>query len=61
MKIPPGAVPATLRSIKAGPLDIGYEESGPGSGWPCILGHGFQDRPEEWARAVIDARKMANS
>jgi pimeloyl-ACP methyl ester carboxylesterase len=41
MKIPPGAVPATLHTIKAGPLDIGYEESGPPSGWPCILGHGF--------------------
>ncbi|HEY1887240.1 MAG TPA: alpha/beta hydrolase [Roseiarcus sp.] len=27
--------------MKAGPLDIGYEESGPASGWPCILGHGF--------------------
>jgi pimeloyl-ACP methyl ester carboxylesterase len=31
----------TLRTIKAGPLDIAYEESGPPSGWPCILGHGF--------------------
>jgi pimeloyl-ACP methyl ester carboxylesterase len=34
-------MPATLRTIKAGPLDIAYEESGPASGWPCILGHGF--------------------
>jgi pimeloyl-ACP methyl ester carboxylesterase len=34
-------MPATLRAIRAGPLDISYEESGPASGWPCILGHGF--------------------
>jgi pimeloyl-ACP methyl ester carboxylesterase len=34
-------MPVTLRTIKAGPLDIAYEESGPASGWPCILGHGF--------------------
>src|ERR1700752_4805749 len=34
-------MPATLRTIKSGPLDIAYEESGPASGWPCILGHGF--------------------
>ncbi len=34
-------MPATLRTIKAGPLDIAYEETGPESGWPCILGHGF--------------------
>jgi pimeloyl-ACP methyl ester carboxylesterase len=34
-------MPATIRTIKAGPLEIAYEESGPGSGWPCILGHGF--------------------
>jgi pimeloyl-ACP methyl ester carboxylesterase len=34
-------MPATLRTIKAGLLDIAYEESGPASGWPCILGHGF--------------------
>ena len=34
-------MPATLRTIQACPLDIAYEESGPASGWPCILGHGF--------------------
>ena len=34
-------MPAALRTIEAGPLDIAYDESGPQSGWPCILGHGF--------------------
>ena len=34
-------MPATIRRIEAGPLEIAYEEYGPASGWPCILGHGF--------------------
>ena len=34
-------MPAALRTIEAGPLDIAYDESGLESGWPCILGHGF--------------------
>lgn len=34
-------MPATIRVIEAGPLEIAYEEYGPASGWPCILGHGF--------------------
>jgi len=34
-------MPATIRAIEAGPLEIAYEEYGPLSGWPCILGHGF--------------------
>ena len=34
-------MPATIRAIEAGPLEIAYEEYGPTSGWPCILGHGF--------------------
>ncbi len=47
-------MPATLRTIKAGPLDIAYEEGGPASGWPCILGHGF---PYD-AHAYSDAAPM---
>ena len=34
-------MPATIRRIEAGPLEIAYEEYGEASGWPCILGHGF--------------------
>jgi pimeloyl-ACP methyl ester carboxylesterase len=34
-------MPATIRRIEAGALEIAYEEYGPASGWPCILGHGF--------------------
>jgi pimeloyl-ACP methyl ester carboxylesterase len=35
------APPAAVHTIKAGPLEIAYLEYGPGSGWPCVLGHGF--------------------
>jgi pimeloyl-ACP methyl ester carboxylesterase len=34
-------VSATVKTIDAGVLSIGYLEYGPASGWPCILGHGF--------------------
>jgi len=34
-------MPATIRAIEAGPLEITYEEYGEASGWPCIMGHGF--------------------
>ena len=45
-------MPATIRTIKAGPLEIAYEESGPGSGWPCILGHGFPYDVHAYAEAA---------
>jgi pimeloyl-ACP methyl ester carboxylesterase/GNAT superfamily N-acetyltransferase len=31
----------TIRTIKAGVLDVAYEEHGRADGWPCVLGHGF--------------------
>ena len=31
----------TAKTIKAGALEVAYEELGPPDGWPCILGHGF--------------------
>ena len=31
----------TVKTIKAGVLDIAYEDHGRLGGWPCILGHGF--------------------
>ena len=31
----------TFKTIRAGVLDIAYEEYGPADGWPCIMGHGF--------------------
>ena len=31
----------TVKTIKAGVLDIAYEDHGRLDGWPCILGHGF--------------------
>jgi hypothetical protein len=30
-----------LKNIKAGVLDVGYYESGPGDGTPVVLLHGF--------------------
>src|SRR5271157_4247788 len=30
-----------FKTIKAGVLDIAYEDHGRADGWPCILGHGF--------------------
>jgi pimeloyl-ACP methyl ester carboxylesterase len=32
---------ATVKTIDAGVLSIGYVEYGAASGWPCIMGHGF--------------------
>ena len=32
---------STVKTINAGVLSIAYQEYGPASGWPCILGHGF--------------------
>jgi pimeloyl-ACP methyl ester carboxylesterase len=34
-------VSSTVKTINAGVLSIAYQEYGPASGWPCILGHGF--------------------
>ena len=32
---------STVKTVNAGVLSIAYQEYGPASGWPCILGHGF--------------------
>jgi len=34
-------VSSTVKTVNAGVLSIAYQEYGPASGWPCILGHGF--------------------
>ena len=31
----------TNKTIRAGVLEIAYEEHGSAEGWPCVLGHGF--------------------
>lgn len=46
-------MPAPLRTIKAGPLEIAYKESGPAPGWPCILGHGFPYDVHAYAEAAL--------
>jgi pimeloyl-ACP methyl ester carboxylesterase len=40
------------RAIRTGTLEIAYEESGPGSGNPVILLHGFPDDPRSWDDVV---------
>ena len=46
------APPAATRAIKAGPLEIAYQEYGAASGWPCILGHGFPYDAHAYAAAA---------
>src|SRR5580658_10179391 len=42
----------TVKAIDAGVLSIAYEEYGPASGWPCILGHGFPYDVNAYAEAA---------
>jgi pimeloyl-ACP methyl ester carboxylesterase len=42
----------TIKTIDAGVLSIAYLEYGPGSGWPCILGHGFPYDVHAYAEAA---------
>src|SRR5438034_885665 len=57
-------VTAETRRVQTDRLEIAYEESGPGSGAPVILSHGFPDDPRTWdavapALAAKDRRVLA--
>jgi pimeloyl-ACP methyl ester carboxylesterase len=43
---------STAKTIEAGVLSIAYLEYGSGSGWPCILGHGFPYDVNAYAEAA---------
>jgi hypothetical protein len=50
---PTGADPrlSPIKQIEAGPLDIGYYETGPSDGPPVLLRHGFiEDQPRSACR-----------
>ena len=47
-----GATPAVLRSVETEVLEIGYEESGDGAGFPIILLHGFPYDIRAWDGVV---------
>jgi pimeloyl-ACP methyl ester carboxylesterase len=42
----------SAKVIEAGVLHVAYDEYGPASGWPCILGHGFPYDPHAYAEAA---------
>lgn len=42
----------SLKTIRAGVLEVAYVESGPADGWPCILGHGFPYDVHAYAEAA---------
>lgn len=43
-----GAIQRPVRRIRTGVLEIAYEESGPGSGFPVLLLHGFPYDPRAY-------------
>ena len=47
-----GAHPGTRRSVRAGILDVAYEESGPEDGTPVVLLHGFPYDPRAYDEVV---------
>ncbi len=50
----------SVKTIKAGVLEIAYEDHGPADGWPCILSHGFPHDIHAYAEtAPILARAAA--
>jgi pimeloyl-ACP methyl ester carboxylesterase len=42
----------TIKSIKAGVLDVAYLDAGPADGWPCVLNHGFPYDVETYAAVM---------
>lgn len=46
------ALPAAIQHIQTSVLDIGYEESGPKTGIPVFLMHGFPDDIRTWDNVV---------
>lgn len=41
-----------VETVKAGTLEVGYLESGPDDGWPCILVHGFPYDVQTYAESA---------
>jgi len=41
-----------ISTVRAGVLDVAYEEYGPSDGWPCIMGHGFPYDIHAYAEAA---------
>jgi pimeloyl-ACP methyl ester carboxylesterase len=49
-----------IRRVRTAILEIAYEETGPTSGIPVILMHGFPDDPRTWDGAVAPLAKAGN-